>query len=689
MKRITSILLPLAATLGLLVAGCDNSPSPPPAPPAASTPAPAPVAPAAPPAAPAPVAPAPATPASAPAPAPAPSPAPAVTPAPGAPPASPGVAAAPAAAEKAWHHATALVGEPKEPEGFARFDFVNPDAPKGGVVRLSSLGSFDSFNPILPQGEVASGLGSVYESLMTSSDDEISTQYGLLAEAISYPSDFSSVSFRMNPRARWHDGQPVTAEDVVWSFEQTMAINPSQANYYAHVTKAEVSAPGEVTFSFDQVGNRELPHIVGQLLVLPRHWWEGTGPNGEPRRIGSATLEPPLGSGPYRLASFVAGRSVVFERVPDYWGAAEPVNVGQNNFDQIRYEYFLRDTTVMFEAFKGDQFDWWSENIARRWAREYNFAAVTEGRVIQELFENPYRPLGVMIGFVPNLRQDKFKDARVRRALSFAFNFEELSQTLFFGQYERINSYFYGTELASSGLPEGRELEILETVRDRVPPEVFTQPFVNPVGGDGTRLRQMLRDGLALLTDAGYRLDGSRLVDASGQQLSFEILLNGPTIEPVATHLQTNLQSMGIAASIRTVDSAQYVERLRSRDYDVIYASWGQSLSPGNEQRDYWGSVSATANDTRNYAGIADPAIDALIDRVVFATDRDELVAATHALDRVLLHHHFVLPTYTLRHARVARWDRFSHPERLPEYSIGFPSAWWYDEAKAARTGGR
>ncbi|MGV3651943.1 MAG: extracellular solute-binding protein, partial [Devosia sp.] len=406
----------------------------------------------------------------------------------------------------------------------------------------------------------------------------------------------------------------------------------------------------------------------------------------QPRAIGSSTLEPPLGSGPYRIGAFQAGRSIAFERVTDYWGADEPANIGQNNFDTIRYEYF-RDTTVMFEAFKGDQFDWWMENIARRWAREYNFAAVTEGRVVQELFENPYRSLGVMVGFVPNLRLEKFQNPLVRGALSYAFNFEELNQILFFGQYERINSYFYGTELASSGLPEGEELAILETVRDGVPPEVFTEPFANPVGGDASQQRTLLRQGLALLTEAGYRLDGNRLVDASGQQLSFEVLLNGPTIEPVALHWQTNLRAMGIEMTIRTVDSAQYVQRVRSRDYEVIYGSWGQSLSPGNEQYDYWGSVSANAPDTRNYGGIADPAIDELIRQVVFADDRETLVAATRALDRVLLHHHFVLPTYTLRSARVARWDRFSHPEILPEYDIGFPATWWWDEAKVARTG--
>ncbi|MHB1109793.1 MAG: extracellular solute-binding protein, partial [Devosia sp.] len=344
-------------------------------------------------------------------------------------------------------------------------------------------------------------------------------------------------------------------------------------------------------------------------------------------------------------------------------------------------------TTVEFEAFKGDQFDWWEENIARRWAREYDFAAVKEGRVVQELFENNYRSTGVMVGFVPNLRLEKFQDPRVRRALAYAFDFEELNRTLFFGQYERIDSYFYGIPLRWKGLPQGEELEILESVRDLVPESVFTTEYANPVGGDPRMLRANLREALKLLSEAGYTLQGDKLVNAAGEQLGFEILLNGPTIEPVATHFQNNLRSIGVAVTLRTVDSPQYVNRLRSRDYEMIYTGWSQSLSPGNEQRDYWGSESAKQEETRNYAGIADPGVDALIDKIIFADDRATLEAATKALDRLLLANYFVVPTYTLRKSRIARWDRFSHPEALPEFSIGFPTVWWWDETKAAKTG--
>jgi microcin C transport system substrate-binding protein len=588
--------------------------------------------------------------------------------------------------DRVWHHATSLIGEPKYPEGFKHFDYVNPEAPKGGTVRLSDMGSFDTFNPILPQGEPASGLGLVFERLNTASDDEISTSSGALAEASTFPDDYSSVTFRMNPRAKWQDGTPVTAEDVVWSFNKQKELSPRQANYYANVTKAEVTAPGEVTFSFDQTGNRELPNIMGQLLVLPQHWWEGTDANGNKRDIGKSTLEPPMGSGPYRIKSFEAGRSITYERVPDYWAKDEGFAVGQNNFDTIRYELFA-DTTAEFEAFKSDTFDWWDENLALRWQQGYDFPAVNDGRVIKETFENPYRRSGIMVGFVPNLRLPLFQDPALREAMNAAFDFEELDKLRFFGQYERINSYFYGTPLASSGLPEGKELEILNSVKDLVPASVFTTPYANPVSGDPQKLRANLKASVDLLSSAGYKLSGNQLLDPKGQPVKFELLLNGPTLEPIATNFVNNLKKIGIAATIRTVDSAQYIERVQKRQFDMIYTGWPQTLSPGNEQRDFWGSASATQDDSSNYAGISDKGVDALIDKIIYAPDRDTLIATTHALDRVLLAHRYVVPTYTLRKSRIARWDRFSHPDKLPEYAIGFPDTWWFDPAKAAKTG--
>jgi microcin C transport system substrate-binding protein len=587
-----------------------------------------------------------------------------------------------------WTHSFSTNGEPpKYPADYTHFDYVNVDAPNTGIVRLGDMGGFDTFNPILPKGEAAAGLGFVYETLMTPSLDEVNTYYGLLAKELMIAPDYGAVTFRIDPDAKWHDGQPVTAEDVAWSFDISKEINPNSAQYYANVTKAEVTAPGEVTFTFDQTGNRELPLILGQLLVLPQHWWEGTDAEGNKRDIAQSTLEPPMGSGPYALSSFEAGRTLSYKRVEDYWGVDQPTRVGTNNFEEVRYEYFL-DLTVQFEAFKGDQFDWWSENQARRWATAYDFPAVTEGRVIKELFPQDHSDNGLMVGFVPNLRREKFQDDRVRRALNYAFDFEELSNTVFFNQYERIDSYFFGLPFRATGLPEGEELDILNSVKDLVPPSVFTEPYTNPVSGDPAKLRANLRQALTLFNEAGYTLDGTRLVDANGTQFAFEILLNGPTIEPVAANLVTNLAQIGVAVTVRTVDSPQFINRARSFDYDMIYSGWGQSFSPGNEQRYFFGSSSANEQGSQNYAGIADPGVDALIDKIIGADDRATQEAATKALDRVLLHRHYVVPSYTLRNSRIARWDRFSHPEPLPEFSSGFPTIWWFDEAKAARTGG-
>ncbi|WP_328765983.1 extracellular solute-binding protein [Devosia aurantiaca] len=586
-----------------------------------------------------------------------------------------------------WSNSFQLEGQPKYGPDFTHFDYVNVDAPKAGRVRLGDMGGFDTFNPILPKGEAAGGIGLIYETLLVPSSDEVGTYYGRLAEGLKIAPDYSAVTFRINADARWHDGEPVTAEDVVWTFNKLIEVNPDRAQYYADITSAEVTAPGEVTFTFKNSTNRELPLILGQIQVLPQHWWEGTDAEGNQRNIAESTLEPPLGSGPYRLASFDAGRTITYERDEDYWGLDHPTQVGHNNFNTYQIEYFL-DLTVQFEAFKGDQFDWWSENQARRWATAYDFPAVKDGRVIQELFPQDYNDSGVMVGFVMNLRRDKFADPRVREALNYAFDFEELSNTLFYGQYERIDSFFFGLPFKSSGLPEGEELEVLESVRDLVPAKVFDTPYTNPVSGDPAKLRENLRTAVGLLTEAGYRLEGNQMLQPNGQPFTFEILLNGATIEPVAQNLVTNLALIGIQATIRTVDSPQFINRARSFDYDMIYSGWSQSFSPGNEQRFFFASSTANEEGAQNYAGLADPGIDALIEKLIVADDRETQEAVTKALDRALLAQQFVIPAYTLRTTRSARWDRFSHPENLPEFSSGFPTIWWWDEAKAEKTGG-
>ncbi|MEW6254346.1 MAG: extracellular solute-binding protein [Pseudomonadota bacterium] len=589
-----------------------------------------------------------------------------------------------ASATAPFRHATSLLGTPKYPADFAHFDYVNPQAPKGGLVRFAESGTFDSFNAIIPRGAIASGIGLIYDTLTTQSRDEVATAYGLIAESLSYPDDFSSVTYRLRKDARWHDGTPITPDDVVWSFDVITKNSPGQAFYYRHVKDVEKTGEREVTFTFDQGGNRELPQIVGEMMVLPKHWWTGMDGAGRKRDISQGTLEPPLGSGAYRVKSFVPGRTVSYERVKDYWGKDLPVNVGSNNFDEIRYEYF-RDDTVELEAFKADQYDFRVETSAKNWATAYDFPAKAEGRVVLETFEN--KSSGVMQAFVPNLRRAKFQDQRVRRALNYALDFEGMNRTLFFDQYTRINSYFSGTELASSGTPKGLELEILNTVKDKVPPEVFTKAYNNPTNASEEARRSNLRAAFDLLKQAGYQVKGKQLVDPKGEPFTIEILINSPAFERVALFYKPGLERLGIAVSVRMVDSSQYINRVRARDFDMIIAAWGQSLSPGNEQRDFWGSESAKRDGSRNYAGISNPAVDALIDKVIYARTREELVASTHALDRVLLWNDYVIPAWTLRFTRTARWDRFARPAKLPQYSYEFPTIWWWDAARAAKIG--
>jgi microcin C transport system substrate-binding protein len=592
------------------------------------------------------------------------------------------------AAEPAWRHALSLFGDVKYPADFKRFDYVNPDAPKGGIARLISLGTFDNFNIAVAgiKGNLAPAATQIYETLMTKSQDEVVTEYGLIAESAAHPDDFTWVIYRLRKEARWHDGKPISAEDVIFTFDTLKKLSPFYAAYYRHVVKAEKSGERDVKFTFDGPGNRELPTIVGEIPVLPKHWWEGSDEQGRKRDISATTLEKPLGSGPYRIKEFVAGRSVVLERVKDYWGANLPVRIGQNNFDEMRFEFF-RDNLVALEAFKADQADWIAENSAKQWATAYEFPAVADKRVVKEEF--PINDSGRMQAFVLNLRREQFRDARLRRAFNYAYDFEEMNKQLFYGQYKRINSYFEGTELASSGLPQGLELKILETVKDKVPPEVFTTPYANPVGGNPENVRSNLREAAKLLKEAGFEVKDRKLMDPTGKPVTVEVLVQDPSAERIALFYKPSLERLGLTASIRVVDDAQYQNRIRSFDFDMIIDQWGQSLSPGNEQREFWGSQSADAPGSRNTIGIKNPAVDALIEKVIFAENRETLVAAARALDRVLLWNFYVVPQFTYGFSRYARWDRFSHAE-LPKYArSGLPSLWWYDAEKAARIGKR
>jgi microcin C transport system substrate-binding protein len=593
-------------------------------------------------------------------------------------------------AEPVWRHALSSFGDIKYPADFKRFDYVNPAAPKGGVVRLFESGTFDNFNVVVSgvKGSLASGVELILQTLTTRSMDEALTSYGLIAEVAAWPEDYSWAKYRLRAEARWHDGKPVTPADVVFSFDALKKNSPMYSAYYRHIVSCEVSGEREVKFTFDAPGNRELPSIAGEVLVLPKHWWEGKDSQGRQRDVTATTLEIPLGSGPYRIKEFEAARSVVLERVTDYWGKDVPAAVGQDNFDQLRFEFF-RDDTVGLEAFKADQLDWLLERSAKQWSVAYDFPAVREKRVIKERF--PDLSSGRMQGFAFNLRRPLFADVRVRRAFNYAYDWEESDRQLSTGEYHRDSSYFDGIpELMASGLPEGEELQILETVRDKVPPEVFTTVYKNPVGGNAEAVRNNLREATRLLKEAGFEVRDRKLVDPSGQPVSVEFLCQDQGDERGVLFYKPYLERLGMTVNIRTVDSVQYQNRLRSFDFDITTALWGQSLSPGNEQRDFFGSQAADRPGSRNIPGIKNPAVDTLIDRIIYAKNYAELAASCKAMDRVLLWNCYIVPQFAYGFQRYARWDRFSHPDPLPKYGVsGFPTLWWWDAEKAAKTGGR
>jgi len=570
----------------------------------------------------------------------------------------------------------AMHGEPKYPAGFTHFDYVNPDAPKGGELRLEALGSFDSLNPFIVKGE-AGEMPGVFETLMEPSADEPFTEYGLIAESIEVPPDRSWVVFNLRPQARFHDGSPITADDVLFSFDILRTKGaPFYRAYYQSVVKTEKLADRKVRFTFAAGENRELPLILGQLPVLSKKYWQG-------KAFDQTTLEPPLGSGPYKIDSFEAGHDVVLKRVPDYWGKDLPVGKGFNNFDTIRIDYY-RDSTVALEAFKAGQYDLRNENESKKWATEYDFPAVRDGRVLKRVFPNQ-RPTG-MQAFAFNIRKPLFQDIRVRRALGYAFDFEWTNKNLFYGQYQRTTSYFSNSELASSGLPSADELPLLEPWRGKIPDEVFTKEHTVPTT-DGTEAGQRanLRIAAQMLKDAGWVVKDGKLVNGqSGQPFTFEILINLPVYERICLPFVENLRRLGIDATVRTVDSAQYSNRIKAYDFDVTVGAWGESESPGNEQREFWGSESAKQPGGLNLIGIENPAIDDLAEKVVSAPDRQALVTRVHALDRVLLWNDYVIPHWHIGNDRVAYWDKFGMPEVIPRQGFQFLS-WWIDPAKTGK----
>ena len=568
----------------------------------------------------------------------------------------------------------AMHGNPRYGWNFKHFDYANPDAPKGGTLKMSAYGSFDTFNPYTIKGVSAAGTGLLFDTLMVESADEPFSEYGLIAETVEMPKDRSWVVFNINKKARFHDGTPVTAEDVVFSFDilRTKGL-PMFRYYYGNVDKAVAEKPMRVLFVFKPGDNRELPLILGQMPVFSKKYWQD-------RDFSATTLEPPVGSGPYKVAGFETGRYVVYERDPDYWAKDQPPVRGFYNFDKIRYDYY-RDATVAVEGFKSGAFDLRVENEAKKWVSAYEGFSEKNGMIKKNF--NHSLPSG-MQGFVFNTRRAIFADRRVRQALGLAFDFEWSNKNLFYGLYKRTQSYFDNSDMAAKGLPKGEELKLLNKYHDRLPPEVFTRPFsLEKTSGDGN-IRPQLEKAFKLLEEAGWTVRDGVLKNEKGDPFRFEILIDSASSsawERIALPYIRNLKRLGVEAVLRAVDTTQYKNRTDSYDYDMIVNIWGQSTSPGNEQRYFWGSAAADMNGSQNYAGIKNPVVDELIEEIIEAPDRKKLVAAVKALDRVLLWEHYVVPHWFVPSVRLVYWNKFGIPDDSVMKGVQLMT-WWIDPQK-------
>ena len=584
-------------------------------------------------------------------------------------PASPLLAASPPSSQPACGHALTLHGEAKYLADFTHLDYVNPQAPKGGSLSQAAQGTFDSFNPFIVQGTAAAGLGNIYDSLTYHTADEPFTEYGLLASCMQLDPAGRWIEFELRPEARFHDGKPVTAEDVAFTFKLLREEGrPFYRAYYADITEIKVLNPQRIRFELASHENRELPLIIGQIPILPKHYWQD-------RDFKQPSLDKPVGSGPYKIAEVDSGRRIVYQKVANYWGENLPVNLGRNNIERMIYDYY-RDATVALEAFKAGRLDFRHENIARNWATGYSGPALSSGDLTLESI--PHKNSAGMQGYFFNPRRDVFKDPKVRLALIQMFDFEWSNQQLFHGAYTRTQSYFSNSELASSGLPEGNELALLKPFAKQLPDEVFNQEYSLPVTDGSGNIRNQTRKALGLLREAGWTMDGRRLVNAAGEQLRFEILLHDTSFERVVLPWRQNLERIGIRMDVRVVDVTQYLNRLRSFDYDMVVSSIGQSLSPGNEQREFFHSEFAHSTDGRNISGVEDPVVDALIEQLINAQDRDSLITATRALDRVLLWGHYVIPHWHLNEYRIARHKQIKIPEVRPDYGLPIDT-WWVE----------
>ena len=572
-------------------------------------------------------------------------------------------------------HAIAMHGEPKYPDSFQYVDYANPDAPKGGKIILSSTGSYDSFNPFILKGTAAAGIGNLYETLTTGSSDEAFTEYGLIAKTIEWPDDRSWVAFTIREEAVWHDGKKISPEDVIWTFNTLMEKgHPFYKYYYGDVVEVIQENDNKVRFNFKGNTNLELPLIVGQLPVLPKHYWTN-------KNFEETSMDIPIGSGPYKIKNFDAGRTITYELDSDYWGKNIPIKKGTENFGVIQYEYY-KDRSIEREAFKSGDIDLFSENTSKDWATSYDTPAVQNGLIKKELIEHQ-NPQG-MQGFAFNTRKEIFEDKRVREALSYAFDFEWTNKNLFYNAYKRTNSFFENSELASSEIPSEGELDLLNDYRELLPQKLFQEEY-NPPKTDGSGfMRKELQEATKLLQDAGWELQEGKLINKkSGSKFEFELLLVSPAFERIVLPFKDNLAKLGIDVSVRTIDSAQYQNRLDGFDFDMIVSTFSQSLSPGNEQRNFWGSDAAKTNGSRNIIGISNEVIDSLIEKVISAKDREDLIVTTRALDRVLLWNHYVIPQWHISAYRTLYWDIFDKPSVRPKYSLG-THTWWVDADKAS-----
>lgn len=565
-----------------------------------------------------------------------------------------------------WNNAISMYGDLKYDNHFEHFDYANPNAPKGGSFKQASIGSFDSLNPFIVKGNSAAGITRIYDTLLQQSTDEPFSLYALIAEKVRVADDFGAVSFLINPKATFHDGKAITASDVKFSFE--ILVNegaPHFASYYSGVENVTVDSLLQVTFHFKEIGNRELPLIIGQIPILPEHFWKG-------KNFTKSGLIMPIGSGPYQLKSFDAGKQVLFQRVKDYWAKDIAVNKGRHNFDQIIIDYY-RDDTVAFEAFKSGSFDYRFETSSKRWSTGYVGEQFDSGQILLEKIADK-NPQG-MQGFWFNLRRDKFKDPNVREAISLLFDFEWVNKTLFYGAYTRIDSFYSGSELSTQVDISDAEREILLPYQKQLSAAVFDPLKSNKTLGNGN-VREQMRQAVKLLSKAGYQLIDSKMQNKDGEQLSFEFLLYSKDFERVIHPFRRNLQRIGIKSDIRLVDVSQFINRLNNFEFDMLSLRKGQSISPGNEQASFWGCETANQVGTSNWAGICSPVIDALTKKLIKASTREEVVNITKALDRVLLSEHMVIPQWYLPAYRIAYWDKFSRPAIAPYYDLGLDT-WW------------